>query len=61
VWATLRRKRIDVQSFARQISAMPSTRTPSLADLFVRGNKLRDLLEIVGMVLARPRRNRKTL
>jgi hypothetical protein len=40
---------------------MPSTRTPSLADLFVRGNKLRDLLEIVGMVLARPRRNRKTL
>jgi hypothetical protein len=30
---------------------MPSLRPPSIADLFVGGNKLRDLFEIVGMVV----------
>lgn len=30
---------------------MPSTRPPSIADLFVGGDKLRDLFEIVGMVV----------
>jgi hypothetical protein len=30
---------------------MPSTRTPSIADLFVGGNKLRDLFEMFGMGL----------
>jgi hypothetical protein len=42
---------IDFCGIRRHALAMPSTRPPSIADLFKGGDKLRDLFEIVGMVV----------
>ena len=42
---------IDSLAFEHHFLAMPSTRPPSIADLFVGGDKLRDLYEVVGLVV----------
>jgi hypothetical protein len=42
---------VDFQAFARHLLCMPSTRPPSLIDLFAGGDKLRDLYEVVGLVV----------
>jgi hypothetical protein len=42
---------IDSRAIKHHFDTMPSVRSPSIADLFVGGDKLRDLHEVVGLVV----------